>query len=213
MTKREFLSELRQRLSTLSREEREERLGFYGEMIDDRIEEGMSESDAVSAVGSVDEVARQIGAERGAPSDERTPKDDLVRSVRVSVDTRSGGRGSRGWVIALLALGSPIWLSLLIAAFAIVVSVYAVLWSLVVSAWAVFVSLAVSAPACVVFSMIFICRGSVISALATLGAAAVTAGLAILFFFVSLIATKGCVWLSVRIAVGIKEIFTKKENK
>ena len=58
-----------------------------------------------------------------------------------------GGGDPRRWLIVLLALGSPIWLSLLIAAAAVVLSLYIVLWSLILSLWAVELSLAVAALA------------------------------------------------------------------
>ena len=63
MRKQEFLDELNKKLSDLSRSEAEERISFYSEMIDDRIEEGLSEEDAVSAIGTIDNVAMQITAE------------------------------------------------------------------------------------------------------------------------------------------------------
>ena len=60
MTKQEFLAKLEILLSGLTEEEISERIGFYSEMIDDRIEEGLSEEEAVSLIGSVEEVAAQI---------------------------------------------------------------------------------------------------------------------------------------------------------
>ena len=63
MTKHEFLVDLGLGLSCLPQEDAEERLSFYSEMIDDRIEEGLSEEEAVAAIGTVDEVAAGIKAE------------------------------------------------------------------------------------------------------------------------------------------------------
>ena len=50
MTKKEFLARLRRGLAQLPPEEREERLAFYSEMIDDRMEEGLSEQEAVASL-------------------------------------------------------------------------------------------------------------------------------------------------------------------
>ena len=50
MNKTEFLNELKDGLSGLPREDVEERLSFYGEMIDDRVEEGMTEEEAVAGI-------------------------------------------------------------------------------------------------------------------------------------------------------------------
>ena len=63
MNKQEFLAKLRNLLSGLPQEEIEERLLFYSEMIDDRMEEGYSEEESVEAVGPVDDVVEQIIAE------------------------------------------------------------------------------------------------------------------------------------------------------
>ena len=60
MTKTEFVLELTSKLSLLPWEEVEDRISFYVEMIDDRMEDGLSEEEAVAAVGSVDEIAAQI---------------------------------------------------------------------------------------------------------------------------------------------------------
>ena len=45
MNKKEFLSSLNKKLSKFSKQEVKERLVFYSEMIDDRVEEGLSEEE------------------------------------------------------------------------------------------------------------------------------------------------------------------------
>lgn len=99
MDKQEFLSKLRAKLSGLPQKDLEERLSFYSEMIDDRIEEGLSEEDAVKELGTVDEVAGQIIAD--------IPLSKLVKE-RIKPK-----RALNVWDV-LLAIGSPIWLSLMI---------------------------------------------------------------------------------------------------
>ena len=63
MNKIDFLLLLHDKLSALPAEEVEEGLNFYSEMIEDRIDEGMTEEEAVASVGSVDEIAAQIAAD------------------------------------------------------------------------------------------------------------------------------------------------------
>ena len=63
MTKVKFLMLMHEKLAGLPRDEVEERLTFYCEMIDDRIEEGLTEEEAVAAVGSVEEISAQITSE------------------------------------------------------------------------------------------------------------------------------------------------------
>ena len=50
MNKIEFMQKLKDGLAGLSPKDREEQLNFYSEMIDDRIEEGLSEEEAVAYV-------------------------------------------------------------------------------------------------------------------------------------------------------------------
>ena len=60
MNKQQFLDELRSKLVGLPDEEIENRISFYEEMINDRIDEGKSEEEAISEIGTVDEVVREI---------------------------------------------------------------------------------------------------------------------------------------------------------
>ena len=65
MDKQEFLKKLRQGLPA---EDREERILFYTEMIDDRMEEGYSEEEAVASVGSLDEILAQSPEANALPA-------------------------------------------------------------------------------------------------------------------------------------------------
>ena len=60
MNKKDYLDALAKALDCLSREKRSEILSFYQEAIDDRIEEGMSEEEAVCAMGPVELSAESI---------------------------------------------------------------------------------------------------------------------------------------------------------
>ena len=60
MTKKEFLSKLRRKICRLPHKEISERLGFYNEIIDDKIEEGIPEKEAVAGVGNIEDIAAQI---------------------------------------------------------------------------------------------------------------------------------------------------------
>ena len=60
MQKTEFLDRLRTALADLPAEELEKTLGYYAEMIEDRMEDGMDEEAAVAAMGDPEAVAREI---------------------------------------------------------------------------------------------------------------------------------------------------------
>lgn len=198
MDKQEFLSRLQAGLAGLPQEDIEERLTFYGEMIDDRMEEGLTEEEAVAELGTVEQVVAQIL--------EETP---ITRLVRERVRPK---RRLAAWEIVLLALGSPIWLALGIAGFAVVLCVYIVIWAVIVSLWAVEVSLAVGALGCIAAGVLSIVRGQLMAGSILLCAAAVLAGLTILLFFGCKAVTVGAAKLTKKIALWIKSLFLRKEN-
>ncbi len=199
MSKFEFLKEVRKRLSGLPQDDIEERLNFYEEMIDDRIEEGLTEEQATSELGEIDDIVKQVMSE--------IPLKKLVKEkVRPS-------RALRAWEIVLLVLGSPVWLSLLIALLAVIVAVYAVIWSLIISLWAIEVSLAACALGGVFASAVFMSQGNIVSGLFVLGAGLICAGVAIFGFFGCKYAVKAILKFTHCMVVCIKSMFVKKEVK
>lgn len=198
MDKQAFLTALRSGLSGLPQDDIEERLTFYGEMIDDRMEEGLSEEEAVAAIGEVSEIVRQAVAD--------TP---LAKIAKERIRPK---RRLKTWEIVLLALGSPIWLSLAITAAAVMFAIIVSLWSVILSLWAVFASLAVSAVAAVPTGAFFAVGGRGAAGLAMLSAGLVCAGLTILLFFGCMGAMKGILRLTKKITLWTKDRFIKKED-
>lgn len=196
MNKQVFLAEIASKLHGLPQKDIEERLNFYNEMIDDRMEEGLSEEAAVSEIGSADEVVSQILAD--------FPLSKLVKERAMPK------RRLKSWEIALLALGSPIWLSLLVGAFAIVLAAYAVIWSVIISLWAIEVSLWGCSLAGIISAVLMATQGNVTAGVAMLGASLFCAGLSISLFFACKAASKGAFLLTKRIALGIKSLFVGK---
>lgn len=202
MNKTEFLCELRRRLKGLPQNEIEERLTFYAEMIDDRIEEGVSEDAAVRAVGDVDAIVAQIL--------EDAPLWGIVKE-KIKKKKKKGLRRKKTWKIVLLAVGSPIWVPLLIAALAVVLALYVSLWTLVLSLWAVFASLAGCGTVGVVVGLGYAIRINSIDGILLLSAGLVCAGLAILVFLGCKAATAGTTRLAGKFVLGVKRIFMGKD--
>lgn len=198
MNKQEFLTELRKGLSGLPQEDLEERLTFYSEMIDDRIEEGLAEENAVSETGTVEDVVSQIMSEI-----------PLSKLVKEKVKPK---RALRVWEIVLLVLGSPIWFSLLIAAFAAVFSVYIVIWSLIVSLYAVDLAFAVCGVAGILGTAVYISSGSIAGAGCSIGAGLVGIGISILLFFGCNQIAKHVLLLTKKMLLFIKSWFVGKED-
>lgn len=201
MTKNEFMNILRSReeLFGLPEEDIERSLSFYEELIDDRMEEGMSEEEAVAAVGSPGEIAAQILSE--------IPLSKLVR------EKMKPSRRLRAWEIVLLAVGSPIWLTLLIAVLVILFATYAVLWSLIAVVWSVGAAL-VGTFFLSIAALVLLCvQGSVGLGLVMLGLGVVCAGMAIFLWFGAMAATKGAWWLSKSFPLWVKSLFVRKEKE
>lgn len=197
MNKQEFLEYLRKGLSGLPQEDIEERLTFYSEMIDDRIEEGLSELEAVSAIGTVDAIITQILSD--------TPLTKLVK------EKAKPKRTVKPWEIVLLILGSPIWLSLLIAAFAIILAAYTVVWSVVITLWSIEASFAACILGGIVSAAVFSFQGNGFAGLVMLSVGVICAGLSIFMLYGCKAATKGILLLTKKMALGIKSLFVGKE--
>ena len=196
MTKLKFLLSLQERLSDLPQGDVEERLNFYSEMIEDRMEEGLPEEDAVAAVGSIEEIASQI-------------RNDLSLDKHEMPSPRSGAT-HKVWRTVLLVLGAPVWLSLLIALIAVVVSLYISLWAVVISMWcgvlgAVFETLLV-----ILLSANLILADDISAGIMMLGLGMAGAGMVILLTIVCKAATKGMVLLTKWIAASIRKGFGKE---
>ncbi len=198
MTKQEFLASLRKGLFGLPQEDIEERLTFYNEMIEDRMEDGLSEEDAVLAAGSVTEIVTQIVAD--------TP---LTKIAKERIKSK---RRLKAWEIVLLALGSPIWLSLAIAAIAVILSLYISLWSVIISLWAVFGSLIACAFGGIAGGIIIAVTNTALTGIAVVGAGIFCAGLSIFMFYGCNAASKGILILTKKIALWIKSCFRGKEE-
>lgn len=121
MTKQEFLSELERALGKLPHAEVEQALAFYDEAISDRMEDGLSEAEAVADLCPIDEIAAQIAAE--------TPP--IPRAIA------RANTGSRTLNIVLLAVFSPIWVPVVLALAAAALAVYVAIWAVIAALWAV----------------------------------------------------------------------------
>ncbi len=121
MTKREFITELRKKLSKLPSRDATERLTFYSEMIDDRIEDGVSEEAAVASIGAPRDIAAQIISER---------------KVQKKKEKIQNGRKLKPIEIVLLILGSPIWITFLAVGVAVVITIFAVVLTVNLTLWA-----------------------------------------------------------------------------
>ena len=198
MLKTEFLTELQSGLSGLPQADIDERLSFYSEMIDDRIEEGLSKEEAVAAIGTVDSVVNEILAE--------TP---LSKIVKEKIKPK---RRMKAWEIVLLVLGFPLWFPLSIVALVLIFVFYIVLWVLVICLWAIEIAIWACALCSVVVGVVYMARGFAGTGIMLFGAGLFLAGLSIFLFFGCKAATVGTAKLAKKIVHGMKRLFVGKEK-
>ena len=79
-------------------------------------------------------------------------------------------------------LGSPLWLPLLIAAAAVVLSLYASLWAVLISLWSAFAAIVGSAVGGAISGAVLAAVGHGMTGLGLFGAALVCAGVSIFAF-------------------------------
>lgn len=113
--------------------------------------------------------------------------------------------------ITLIALGFPIWGSLLIAAFAVVLSLYVSLWSVVVSLWAAEAAVIGGALYGLLAGAFIGLSDSLLNGLLLIGAGLTLAGLSIFLFYGCHAATRGILSLTKKSAIGIKKRLIRKE--
>lgn len=198
MTKLEFLEELKKGLNGLPQEDIEERINFYGEMIDDRIEDGIAEEEAVASIGCVENIVSQIVAD--------VPLAKIVKQKITPKKKLSVG------AIVLISLGSPIWASLLVALVAVALALYVSLWSVIISLWAVFVSLIACGLGGVMGGTVFCLTDNVLAGLWLIGAALVCLGLGILMFYGCKAVTKYFLIFTKKTVLWTKNLLLGKEE-
>lgn len=86
MTREVFLNDLKNALSGMDEEEISSVLAYYSEMIDDRVEAGMSEEDAVNAMEPVKTIASRVLSEAGVVEEKIEEKESPDKEIRKSAE-------------------------------------------------------------------------------------------------------------------------------
>lgn len=197
MTKLEFQTLIRQKLSGTLPKEASERIAFYCEMIEDGMEDGMSEEEAVASVGSVDAIVDEILSE--------VP---LTKLVKEKITPK---RRLKTWELVLLLLGAPIWASLLIAVIASALSLYLSLWAGILSLWATVPAFGGGALLGIVKGVSLVFDESALVGIALLGGGIAASGLALLCYHGCLAITKGAFTLTRWLVLVMKKGLIRKE--
>lgn len=196
MDKNSFIIALREKLKGLPTEDIERSVEYYKEMIDDQIEEGIPEEEAVSSLGNIDDIVQKILAD--------TPITKIVK------DKLKPKKDISPWVIALLVLGSPVWFPIIFAIFITVFSVYISVWAVLISLFATAFSLIVVGIVGSIISVGFFFQAAISSGGALLGIALALIGSSILITVLCKITVKLLITLTQKSFLGLKKLIIGK---
>ena len=197
MNKTEFTEQLQLSLKGLSELDIKRSVDYYEEMIEDRIEDGMAEEEAVSAMGSIDEIKAKIL--------EETP---IAKIVKEKMRPK---RALRAWEIVLLVLGAPVWIPVTAALLICCLVIFLCFWIIIL--WLYATDLAIFASGFGFIIGAFIQQNGFNTGLFFAGGGIALVGAAILLFFGFTEIAKGMFWVSKKIVLGIKKLFVGGKQK
>lgn len=186
MTRNEFISSLSARLQGIPGTERQKALDWYSELICDRMEE-MPEADAVSGIGSVDEIADEILSQYRQNTTAVQPTGGTEPQSRRSPDK---GVNTALVIFAAVVL-SPIWLPLLITGLSLALVAVLLVWCAVVTVGVMLVSAAAVGAVGLVYGFWALFVINPAYGLLVLGTALISAGLTLALIPLIVVTVKG----------------------
>lgn len=197
MTKAEFIESLIGSLNGLSEDDIKKSKDYYEEMIDDRMEDGIPEEEAVSGLGTVDEIKDQIL--------EEVP---ITKIVKERIKPK---RALRAWEIVLLIIGAPLWIPITAALIVVALVLYLCFWIIILALY--LCDFAVFIWGFGVIIGAFVQQYGFNAGLFMAGCGVASIGIAILLFFGFTKVAQGMIFLSKKMGLGIKRMFVggKKE--
>ena len=228
MSKEEFLSQLEHQLSGMPENEKQEALQYYRDYFEDAGKE--KEGEVLAALGSPEDVARNIREENGSGEYTECGYHTGNQSKDTCIVQNGGYQQNNGYqqngggqqntgkskdnsttilVIVLIILLSPLWLPLISGLFGILVGLVATFFGFAVAGAA----MVVGCIATLVGSVVGICMGLPVPlALMAMGAGLIVGALGVLFILMTVLV---CYYVIPWIWKGIKKlwgmIFGQKE--
>lgn len=200
MNKNEFLELLRKRLSSISVVDREKAIQYYEESIDDRMEDGLSEKEAVRSMGDLDEIVENIVCDKS-----------FLSLVKTKVSSIKNNTKSNAWILFVI-LGFPLWFPLLMAAGSIILSVYLVIIVLVFSLYIILGAFAVSCVGGIIAGLFKMQENGYAVGLCVIGMGLMLGALSIILIEPCKKGTKGLISITNKIFRKIKRIFIPKRE-
>jgi len=197
MNKQEYLESIRSRISAMPADDVNRFMDYYSEMIDDRVEDGLSEEEAVADMGSPDAAVEQILEDM-----------PLTKLVKEKIKPK---HELKAWEVVLIVLGSPVWIPLLITAAVLLITLWIVAFALLISFYAVVLSFVVAGIGGLICAIPLFIANSPYTAVLMLGVALIGIGIAILFVVSVKPVTVGIFKVCKASVNGIKRMFVKEK--
>ncbi|MCI8388899.1 MAG: DUF1700 domain-containing protein [Clostridiales bacterium] len=209
MTKIEFRAALASKLQSIPLAERAKPLDYYDEMICDRMEDGMSEADAVADLGNIDDIANEILSQytitslapvteapknEGGSTNTGTPEFDSYDAK--NEPKREKRRSNAGLWIAVGVLGFPFWIALAAMAFALIIGLWCIVWAIVISVGAMLAATLAVGVVGIPYGIYAIFAVSPPYAIYVIGTALVSLAIMLVLVIVIRYVFKGAVWIS-----------------
>lgn len=196
MNKTEFTEQLRAALKGLSEEDLKKSVDYYEEMIDDRMEDGIPEEEAVNGLGSIDEI-----------------KDKILKEIPITNIVKEKIKPKRslaGWEIALLVIGSPVWVPIVLSLIITGLSIYMTFWIIILSLYVTDLSLFISGILGIVAA--FMQTNGFATGLFLSGIGITLTGVSVLLFFGFNQITKWMFILSKKFLLWLKKLFVGEKK-
>ena len=201
MNKKEYLDSIRSKLTGLPEKDINSAIEYYEEAIEDRIEDGLTEEQAIKAVGSPEEIAEKILMDSSIPK---------LISAKAKPQ-----RTLKGWEIALIIVTAPFWIILLAFLLIMFLWVLAVLFCMIIAIICVIFGFIVGSLGGAVATIAQLFNGGGASSLAMLGMCIMGLGIGILLIIPVKAAVTGLWELISKFIKWVKKkiIGNKSKNK
>ncbi len=188
MTKREFLKTLDSLLSHVPMRERQKAHDFYEELIDDHIESGLTEEDAVATLEDVNAIAHKI--------------------INESQNADIPAKRKKTWLAVTLAATCIIWGPIAISLAVTLLCLYISIWAVAISLFAAAIGCIISLPFCILTAF-FLLTHNVPSAVFQLGAGLGLCGIGLFILLGCIKLSRGLIFLTKYSTAMISKLFRK----
>lgn len=197
MKKPEFMELLRRELAVLPQGELDKHVNYYEELLNDMMDDGMSEEEALARLGDPVQLAKQILANIPNP-----PK-PIMPPQKANVKKVSA------WMAVAIVVGAPVWIVLLAAFLAVLAAVVVAVFAVVLAAVGLVAGLLFGGIA-LIFAAFLTVGSTAASSAMMVGGGLLCIGCSILATFAVIALVKGIRWAAGKIRTEVTERKNKK---